>query len=201
MEAFSALLPLCAGNSPVTGVFPSERPVTRSFDVSFDLRLNKRPSKQSWGWCTGNCADLISVWLLMPWWFAVPDVVSGMVINCYDYVMKWKRFPRYWPFVRGIHRWFPLIKAQVNSFEVFCDVILSKPLNKQTNGQWFETPWSSCNVTVMQGEANYRSAVVIHRFSQIGEKSTEASPNHPIGFRPCGFDYVDPTLSIAVSSH
>ena len=26
------------------------RPVTRSFDVSFDLRLNKRLSKQSWGW-------------------------------------------------------------------------------------------------------------------------------------------------------
>ena len=30
--------PLC-GNSPVTGEFPSERPVTRSFDVFFDLRL------------------------------------------------------------------------------------------------------------------------------------------------------------------
>ena len=32
---------LCAGNSPVTGEFPSQRPVTRSFDVFFDLRLNK----------------------------------------------------------------------------------------------------------------------------------------------------------------
>ena len=41
---------LCAGNSPVTGEFPSQRPVTRSFDVFFDLRLNKRLSKQSWGW-------------------------------------------------------------------------------------------------------------------------------------------------------
>ena len=40
----------CAGNSPVTGVFPSQRPVTRSFNVFFDLRLNKRLSKQSWGW-------------------------------------------------------------------------------------------------------------------------------------------------------
>ena len=37
-------------NSPVTGEFPAQRPVTRSFDVSFDLRLNKRLSKQSWGW-------------------------------------------------------------------------------------------------------------------------------------------------------
>ena len=50
METFSALLALCAGNSPVTGEFPSQRPVTRSFDVFFDLRLNKRLSKQSWGW-------------------------------------------------------------------------------------------------------------------------------------------------------
>ena len=50
MEAFSALLALCAGNSPVPGEFPAQRPVTRSFDVFFDLRLNKRLSKQSWCW-------------------------------------------------------------------------------------------------------------------------------------------------------
>ena len=43
----SALLTLCVGNSPVTGEFPSQRPVTHSFDVFFDLRLNKRLSKQS----------------------------------------------------------------------------------------------------------------------------------------------------------
>ena len=50
MEPFTALLALCAGNSPVTGEFPSQRPVTRSFDVFFHLRLNKRLSRQSWGW-------------------------------------------------------------------------------------------------------------------------------------------------------
>ena len=44
----SALLAICAGNSPVTGEFPAQRPVTRNFDVFFDLRLNKRLSKQSW---------------------------------------------------------------------------------------------------------------------------------------------------------
>ena len=32
------------------GEFPTQRPVTRSFDVLFDLSLNKRLSKQSWGW-------------------------------------------------------------------------------------------------------------------------------------------------------
>ena len=39
-----------AGNSPVPGELPSQRPVTRSFDVFFYLCLNKRLSKQSWGW-------------------------------------------------------------------------------------------------------------------------------------------------------
>ena len=39
-----------AGNSPVPGLFLPQRPVTRSFAVFFDLRLNKRLSKQSWGW-------------------------------------------------------------------------------------------------------------------------------------------------------
>ena len=50
METFSALLALCAGSSSVTGEFPSQVPVTRSFDVFFDLYLSKRLSKQSWGW-------------------------------------------------------------------------------------------------------------------------------------------------------
>ena len=42
METFSALLALCAGNSPDAGEFPAQRPVTRSFDVFFYLRLSKR---------------------------------------------------------------------------------------------------------------------------------------------------------------
>ena len=49
METFSALLAICAGNSPVHGEFPAQRPVTWSFDVFFDLRLKKWLSKQSWG--------------------------------------------------------------------------------------------------------------------------------------------------------
>ena len=50
METFSALLTICAGNSPVTGDFPAQRPVTRIFDVFFDLHLNKLLSKQCSGW-------------------------------------------------------------------------------------------------------------------------------------------------------
>ena len=44
METITALLALYAGNSPVTGEFPAQRPVTRSFDDLFDQRLNKQLS-------------------------------------------------------------------------------------------------------------------------------------------------------------
>ena len=67
METFSALLSLCAGNSPVTGEFPWQRPVTRSFDVFFDLRLNKQLSKQSEAGdlrCHRAHYDFIVMWIL-----------------------------------------------------------------------------------------------------------------------------------------
>ena len=38
--------PLCGSR----GEFPTQRPVTRTFDVFFDLRPNIRLSKQPWGW-------------------------------------------------------------------------------------------------------------------------------------------------------
>ena len=50
METFSALLAICAENSPVPVEFPTQRPVTRSFDILFDPDLNKQLSKQLWGW-------------------------------------------------------------------------------------------------------------------------------------------------------
>ena len=46
MEIFFALLAFCAGNSSVTGEFPSRKPVAQSFDGFFDLRLNQQLSKQ-----------------------------------------------------------------------------------------------------------------------------------------------------------
>ena len=53
----------------VPGEFPAQRPVTRSFDVFFDLRLNKRLSKQSWGWWfeTPSCPlwRHCNVWCIM----------------------------------------------------------------------------------------------------------------------------------------
>ena len=50
MQTFSALLDICVENSPVPGEFLTQRPVTRSFDVLFDLHLNKRLRKQWWCW-------------------------------------------------------------------------------------------------------------------------------------------------------
>ena len=76
MEIFSALLAICEGNSPVIGEFPTQRTVTRSFDVLFDLRLNKQLSKQWWGWwfempscsswrhCNGNKASVDAIPLM-----------------------------------------------------------------------------------------------------------------------------------------
>ena len=65
METFSALLAICAGNSPATGEFPTQRPVTRSFDVFFDLRLSKRLRKmvrlEIW--------DAIALIMTSLWWF------------------------------------------------------------------------------------------------------------------------------------
>ena len=46
MGTFSALLAFCAGNSPVTGEFHTQRPVICNFDVFFDMSLNQQMSKQ-----------------------------------------------------------------------------------------------------------------------------------------------------------
>ena len=67
MEKFSALLALCAGNSPVT-----KKASDAEFDVFFDLRLNKWLSKQSWGWWfeTLSCSS----------WCHCNDIYVGLII-------------------------------------------------------------------------------------------------------------------------
>ena len=84
MRTFSALLAISAGNSPVSGEFPAQRPVTRSFDGFLDLRLYKRLSKQSWGWWfeTLSCPlwrhrnDKLRIRLAME---AIPSVTSRSI--------------------------------------------------------------------------------------------------------------------------
>ena len=95
-ETFSALLAICAGNSPVTGEFPTQRPVTRSFDVFFDLHLNERLSKQSWNWwfetpssplwrhCNGMSVSLTEVWKAIDHWILQLGVVRESLWVCYE---------------------------------------------------------------------------------------------------------------------
>ena len=87
METFSALLASCAWNSPVPGEFPTQRPVTRNLDVFFDLRPNKRLSKQWWGWwfVTPSC----------PWWVIVMSnaiIVAGSSCCTRVYLNKFKQY-------------------------------------------------------------------------------------------------------------
>ena len=69
-----------------------------------------------------------------------------------DDVIKWKYFPRHYPFVQGIHRHreFTAQRPVTHSFDVFFDLSLNKRLSKQSRGWWFETPsrqlWRHCNV-------------------------------------------------------
>ena len=97
METFSALLTICAGNSPVPGgEFPTQRPVTRGFDVFFDLRLNKRLSKQSWGWWFESLSHPLwrhlNVWTYNEIWYTLRE---GMYRICDYYTIgdTWQNNP------------------------------------------------------------------------------------------------------------
>ena len=74
----------------------------------------------------------------------------------HDDVIKWKHFPRYWPFVRGIHRVpgeFPAQRPVTRSIDAFFDLQPNKRLSKQWWGWWFETPsctlWRHRNVILV----------------------------------------------------
>ena len=100
METFSALLPICAGKSPVPGEFPAQRPVTRSFNVFFDLHLNKRLSKQPWGWWFETLPLPLSRHNNVPkaWHFLVikATIISWVHLykkcNCISLVLRWSYF-------------------------------------------------------------------------------------------------------------
>ena len=109
IETFSALLAICAGNSPITAEFPAQRPVTQSFDVFFDLRLNKRLSKQSWGWwfetlssplwrhCNGELLFHISI--------NPVDIGRIITTQCSHCLFSQTRSPFYWHGLTLIPAW------------------------------------------------------------------------------------------------
>ena len=98
---------LCVGISSVTVEFPSQRPLTRRFDVFFDLRLNKRLSKQSGRrcfetpsrsfWCHCNDSVGLSQLCLQMLWCLPAAFVMGLLPdtqNC-ELRMRRERFPRH----------------------------------------------------------------------------------------------------------
>ena len=85
-------------------------------------------------------------------WYCLSRINGPCFLWYHDDAIKWKHFPRNWPFVRGIHR------SPVNSphkgqwrgalmFSFF--FYLNKRLGKQSWGWWFETLsrslWRHCN--------------------------------------------------------
>ena len=77
--------------------------------------------------------------------YSLPVVSCKMEVYLkHDDVIKWKHFPRYWPFVIG-HRWIPRTKAS----EAELWYSFYNRLSKQSRGWWFETPlrpfWLHCN--------------------------------------------------------
>ena len=139
METFSALLAICAGNSPVPGEFPAQRPVTRSFAVFFDLRLNKRLSKQSWGWwfktfsrpLWRHCNDLKQWWVIVGNRFET-EAFSLMKINSDKSSAKWRYFVSAstaqkpcmpWTLLKKIHRLFmKMVYHQFRSLTWKCKI-------------------------------------------------------------------------------
>ena len=89
------------------------------------------------------------------------QVYSCIYIH-HDEVIEWKYFPRYWPFVRGIHRSpvnYPH-KGQCRGALMFFYLRLNKRLSKQSWGWWFETLsrplWRHCNAFFISQKSRFR---------------------------------------------
>ena len=99
-------------------------------EVNSDISTSE-PS--AWSWCLLCCdattrksaADITLVVVF----------VNGLKVSSHDDVMKWRHFPRYWPFVRGIHR---------------------SPLNTPHKGQWRDAMMFSLICARINGWVNNR---------------------------------------------
>ena len=141
METFSALLAICAGNSVVSGEFPAQRPVTRSFDVFFDL-----PWINAWNAIDNNILCFNSEFMIsqryiretklsVTWWRHQRETFSALLACCAGNSPVTAEFPAQRPVTR--------------SFGVFFDLRLHQELSKQWIRRWFKTPlrslWRYCN--------------------------------------------------------
>ena len=97
--------------------------MTRSFDVIFDLSLNKRLSKQPWGW-----------WFETPAWSLWRHRNDGNYVCVDGLSVRW---------IRRSSVVSPQKERVIHSFYGFFDGSLNKMLKKESSFQWSETPWSS----------------------------------------------------------
>ena len=84
--------------------------------------------------------------------------INPHIIGLHDDVIKWKHFPRYWLFVRGIHR---------------------SPLNSPHNGQWRGTFMFSLIGAWINGWVNNREAGDLRRHRAHYDVTCQSS--NPVG--------------------
>ena len=123
--------------------------------------------------------------------------------NYHDDVIKWKHFPRYWSFVRGIHR-SPLNSPHKGQwrgalmFSLICAV--NKRLSKQSWGWWFETQshslWHHCNDN-RGSEPHQNDAVLWNENILIAVKHKQCS----IAATECLREATKPSPETTLTSH
>ena len=91
------------------------------------------------GQLRGKCFHLMT----SSWSARIQSSLRAMFGMCHDDVIKWKRFPRFWPFVRGIHR---------------------SPVNSPHQGQWRGTLMFSLICVWINGSVNSRKAGDLRRY-------------------------------------
>ena len=154
---------LCAGNSPVTGEFTAQM-ASDAENVSIWWRHHVLALSHR---------DRINHHWIISTFLSISIPFSGSVMATFlpqkrthatihpknyahgshfvhDDVIKWKHFPRYWPFVSPATGEFPAQRPVTRSFDIFFDLRPNKRLIKQSWGWWFEMPscslWRRCNV-------------------------------------------------------
>ena len=120
MKTFSVSLAFCVGNSPVTGEFPSQRPVMWSFDISFDLCINKWLSKNSrrrwfemplhelWCHCNGKLLAEVKTYVV-----CCTYIVCCTCIMCCTLIILVN-------FLESTHNKHPWLTCWIKNMHVFC---------------------------------------------------------------------------------
>ena len=97
--------------------------------------------------------QFIIIWMITtkncPWIWIMMET-SAVTWTPHEDVIKWKHFPRYWPFGNSqVASEFPTQRQVTRSSDVFFDMRPNKRLSKQSWGWWFETSsrplWRHCN--------------------------------------------------------